>query len=82
MVRKGQKPERRVHCHGQGYDVVEPPLIRQDETMILGKNVNIGFHPAITHDKQLVTCCDNLFVGADGKVERLHKTPRTIVELN
>jgi len=81
MVSRGQKAERRVHCHGQGFDVVEPPLIRQDETMALGVNVNIGFHPAITQGRELVTCCDNLFVDAAGKVERVHKTPRTINEL-
>ncbi len=81
MVARGSSPERRVHCHGQGYDVVEPPLIRQDETMILGRNVNMGFHPAITRGKLMVTCCDNLFVNAGGQVERLHQTAREIVEL-
>ncbi|MBC2667002.1 M24 family metallopeptidase [Novosphingobium flavum] len=82
MESRGQQPERRVHCHGQGYDVVEAPLIRQDETMVLGANTNIGFHPAITSGKQLFTCCDNIFVGEGGAIERLHKTPRAIVELN
>jgi Xaa-Pro aminopeptidase len=82
MHARGYKHERRVHCHGQGYDVVEPPLIRQDETMTLGSNTNIGFHPGITRGKLMVTCCDNLFIGPNGKIEMLHKTPREIIELS
>lgn len=78
---RGFAPERRIHCHGQGYDNVEPPLIRQDESMVIATNMNIGIHPAITQKDAFVTCCDNYFIGKDGVVERLHKTPREIVEL-
>jgi Xaa-Pro aminopeptidase len=81
MTTRGFPPERRVHCHGQGYDNVEPPLIRPDETMTLTKNMNIGLHPAIPRKDVFVTSCDNYLIGPDGKVERLHRTPRTIVEL-
>ena len=31
MRRNGRPEEKRLHCHGQGYDMVEPPLVRFDE---------------------------------------------------
>jgi Xaa-Pro aminopeptidase len=82
MIARGFPPEKRVHCHGQGYDNVEPPLVRSDESMKIGKNMNIGLHPAIARKDIFVTSCDNYLIGADGKVERLHKLPRKIYELN
>jgi Xaa-Pro aminopeptidase len=81
MQARGFPPERRVHCHGQGYDNVEPPLIRSDETMTLTKNMNIGLHPAVARKDIFVTSCDNYLIGPDGTVERLHRTPREIVTL-
>ncbi|HXQ51399.1 MAG TPA: M24 family metallopeptidase [Stellaceae bacterium] len=73
--------ETRLHCHGQGYDVVERPLIRHDESMMLAAGMNIGIHPSWTTPRYFITVCDNFLIGADGTVERLHKTPRAIVEL-
>jgi Xaa-Pro aminopeptidase len=82
MTQRGFPPERRVHCHGQGYDNVEPPLIRSDETMKLTTNMNIGLHPAIARKDIFVTSCDNYLIGSDGAVERLHRIPREIFELS
>ena len=31
-AKHGMPKETRLHCHGQGYDVVERPMIRHDET--------------------------------------------------
>lgn len=73
--------ETLLHCHGQGYDVVERPLVRNDETMTLAANMNIGLHPSWSNARLFVTVCDNFLIGADGAVERLHKTPREIIEL-
>ncbi|MDH7794277.1 MULTISPECIES: M24 family metallopeptidase [unclassified Beijerinckia] len=81
MKARGFPPERRVHCHGQGYDVVERPLIRQDETMKLGPSMNMGLHPLVMRKGLFVTCSDNLLITPQGKVERLHKTPREIFRL-
>lgn len=78
---RGFSEERRLHCHGQGYDVVERPLIRGDETMALSANMNIGLHPVIASARMFVTVCDNFLIGAGGSIERLHKTPRAIVEI-
>jgi Xaa-Pro aminopeptidase len=82
MKARGYPPERRVHCHGQGYDNVEPPLIRADETMKITKNLNIGVHPVIARKDVFITCCDNYLIGADGKPERLHRIPREVFEIN
>jgi Xaa-Pro aminopeptidase len=82
MTARGFPPERRVHCHGQGYDNVEPPLIRTDETMRLTKNLNFGLHPAVARKDMFITACDNFLIGPDGAVERLHRAPREIVELS
>ena len=81
MIKRGYPPERRVHCHGQGYDNVEPPLVRTDETMKLTTNLNIGLHPAIARKDVFITSCDNYLIRGDGKTERLHQTPRKIFEL-
>ena len=83
MRGRGLPEERRVHCHGQGYDVVERPLIRSDESMTIEANMNIGLHPSpgLHNPRVFVTVCDNFLIGADGEVERLHTTPREIIEL-
>lgn len=82
MRSKGLPEEKRLHCHGQGYDVVERPMIRHDESMTIAANMNIGIHPnSGGHPRVFVTVCDNFLVGTDGQLERLHKTPREIIEL-
>ena len=37
MVARGLPPETRLYAHGQGYDMVERPLIRHDETMAIAR---------------------------------------------
>jgi len=81
MRSRGLPPETRLHCHSQGYDAVERPLIRQDETMTLAPNMNIGIHPSFGNPRMFMTVCDNFLLHTDGSVERLHKTPHEIVEL-
>ena len=81
MNARGFPEETRLHCHGQGYDVVERPLIRRDEDMKIGPRMNIGLHPSVGTSTMFVTVCDNFFIDASGAVERLHQNPREIVEL-
>ena len=81
MGKHSMHKEPRLHCHGQGYDVVERPLIRHDEDMKLGTSMNIGLHPTFGNPRMFVTVCDNFLIGPDGKVDNLHKTPRKIFEL-
>jgi Xaa-Pro aminopeptidase len=81
MRGRGLAPETRLHCHSQGYDAVERPLIRHDETMTLAADMNIGIHPSIGNARVFATICDNFLTRAGGSAERLHKTPSEIVEV-
>ena len=81
MRARGLPEERRVYCHGQGYEVVERPLIRDDESMKIAGNMNIGIHPSISNERMFATVCDNFLIRPDGSAERLHRTPQRIVEL-
>lgn len=74
-------PERRLHAHGQGYDLVERPAIRDDETMRLAANMNLACHPTYVTERTYTWICDNYLLRPDGEVERLHKTPQQIFEL-
>ncbi len=70
----GYPPEGRIFAHGQGYDLVERPAIRDDETMVLKANMNIAIHPVVQTETSYAFCCDNYLIGENG-AERLHKTP-------
>ncbi len=54
--------------------------MRNDETMAIGADMNIGIHPSISDARMFVTVCDNFLIGSNG-AERLHHTPQEIVEL-
>jgi Xaa-Pro aminopeptidase len=45
MAKRGIGPEKRLYAHGQGYDLVERPLIREDETMTIQAGMNLAVHP-------------------------------------
>jgi hypothetical protein len=81
MRSHGFSEEKRLHCHGQGYESVERPLVRHDESMAIAGNMNIGIHPGVVLKGTFMTVCDNFLVHPDGAVERLHKTPQAIIEL-
>ncbi|MBI2357993.1 MAG: aminopeptidase P family protein [Deltaproteobacteria bacterium] len=82
FLRKHGKPEEeRLYCHGQGYDLVERPLVRFDEPMPIRKNMNLTCHPTYLTGLAFNTICDNFLIGEQGVVERLHKYPEKIVEL-
>jgi hypothetical protein len=38
---KGWPEETRLYAHGQGYELVERPAIREDETMEIKANMNL-----------------------------------------
>ena len=82
FMRRNRRPEeRRLYCHGQGYDLVERPLIRHDEPMVIEANMNIVVHPTYLLERVMSWVCDNYIIGADGPGERLHRFPEKIVEL-
>ena len=81
LVNKGQAPETRLYAHGQGYDLVERPCIRDDEPMKLKPNMNITVHPTIGTSRLWVSVWDNWLITETGVSERLHKTPQEIFSL-
>ena len=81
MKSRGKSEERRLYCHGQGYDMVERPLIRQDESMTIAEHMNIVVHPAVMNERYFMTVVDNYLIGPDGPGECLHRTPKEIIEI-
>jgi Metallopeptidase family M24/Creatinase/Prolidase N-terminal domain len=81
MRRNGRPEEARLYCHGQGYDLVERPLVRSDEPMAIAKSMNIVVHPTYVHNGMSSWVCDNYLIEDDGPGERLHRFPEEIVEL-
>jgi Xaa-Pro aminopeptidase len=82
MRARGLPPELRLYCHGQGYDLVERPLVRGDETMPIAESMNLAVHPAYETGSLFAVICDNYLIGPDGPGECLHKTPKQIFELD
>ena len=81
MQKNGRPAESRLYCHGQGYDLVERPLVRHDEPMLIQKDMNIVVHPTYVHKGQSSWVCDNYMIEANGPSARLHHFPEEVVEL-
>ncbi|MGB7257611.1 MAG: M24 family metallopeptidase [Pseudolabrys sp.] len=80
MRKNGRPTEARLYCHGQGYDLVERPLVRDDEPMPIEKDMNIVVHPTYIHGGYLNWLCDNYLIGGNGPGDRLHQFPEEVVE--
>ena len=81
MTSRGLPPERRIYAHGQGYDLVEQPLIRDDEKVALEKNMVFAVHPTFQTPTLFAMICDDYLIdGANGAV-CLHQTPKQIFEI-
>lgn len=78
---RGIAPDLRGFSHGQGFDVVERPLIRADETMTLREGMCLSAHPPVLVRGAFASLCDNFMVGKSGG-ERLHGTERQIVQID
>lgn len=81
MKSRGLPEETRIYAHGQGYDMVERPLIRDDETMEIAENMNIVVHPAFKRSSGFTVVCDNYMITKTGPSECLHETPQKIFEI-
>jgi len=81
MRKNGRPEEKRLHCHSQGYDMVERPMVRFDETLPIGASMVVAAHPTYTTERTYSWVCDNFLIGERGVVERLHKFPQKIFEL-
>jgi Xaa-Pro aminopeptidase len=73
--------ETRLNAHGMGYDMVERPLIRSDESMKLAAGMCIVVHPGFINERMFAVVCDNYFIEDHGTSASLHRTPQTIIEL-
>ena len=80
MRKNGRPMESRLYCHGQGYDLVERPLVRSDEPMKIEADMNIVVHPTYIHGGYLNWLCDNYIIGGNGPGDRLHQFPEEVVE--
>jgi Xaa-Pro aminopeptidase len=73
--------ERRIFAHGQGYNVVERPLIRNDEPMPLRTGMNLAVHPTLADgENTFAVMCDNFVLEVDG-MKRLHRTAQRVFEV-
>jgi len=76
----GWPPEDRLYAHGQGFDLVERPLLRSDETMTLRAGMYVSLHPTVRNASLYVTVCDNFLI-TNNTSERLHRTERRLFEI-
>jgi Xaa-Pro aminopeptidase len=82
MRSHGKPEERRLYCHGQGYDLVERPLVRFDEPMLIQEGMNIACHPTWLSSRFFNSPTDNYIVGPNGVTDRIHAYPEIIIELD
>jgi Xaa-Pro aminopeptidase len=80
LRRNGRPEEDRIHSHGQGYDMVERPLVRFDETMPIHEDHSIVVHPTYIRGGFLCWVCDSFLSESDGTFARIHEFPQRIVE--
>lgn len=81
LKKMGFLPETRAYAHGQGYDLVERPLIRDDESMKLAVNMNVTVHPTVGSDKVWVWVCDNYLITHSGVSPCLHQCPQEVFSI-
>ena len=77
----GLPEERRLSVHGMGYDMVERPLIRDDESMAIEEGMAIIVHPGVLNAQMFVHNTDLYMIEAGGPGECLHRTPKQIFEI-
>lgn len=79
FMRDNKRPEEtRIHCHGQGYDLLERPLVRFDETMKIEPDMILACHPTYVHRSSYNWICDS-YLTTQAAPERLHRTPEIIL---
>jgi len=81
LLEHDRPQESRLHCHSQGYDLVERPLVRVDESLTIEENMNIACHPMWARNGFYAWVCDNYLIGESGPGDSLHDFPEELVEL-
>jgi Xaa-Pro aminopeptidase len=82
LKQHGLPEERRLSIHGMGYDMVERPLVRDDEDMTIEENMVIVCHPGILNARMFVHNTDVYLIEATGASACLHQTPQRIFEIH
>jgi Xaa-Pro aminopeptidase len=82
MTARGLPPETRLYAHGQGYDMVERPLLRHDETMNIEADMCLAVHPGFDNGACWAVICDNFIVHKDKAPELIHHTPQKVFEVD
>ncbi len=77
LEERGWPKEDRLLGHSQGYDLVERPILRPDEPMLVAENMYFSIHPTVQTQKMHMSLCDNFLATSTGG-ERLHRTARRI----
>lgn len=80
MVKNDRPPEMRLNCHGQGYDMVERPIMRPEETLAVAEDMVIACHPMYVRNSRSLWTCGNYHVRAEVTVP-MHRFCGQIVEL-
>jgi Xaa-Pro aminopeptidase len=81
-LRQNHLPEEaRLSVHGMGYDMVERPLIRQDEDMALAENMAIVCHPGLINERMFIHNTEIYLIGPSGPTTSLHQTAKEIIEI-
>lgn len=81
MQARGLPEETRLYCHGQGYDMVERPLVRADDAMTIEAGMCLAVHPGSQTERMFAVICDNYMIGPDGPGECLHRTKKRLFEV-
>ena len=82
MTGNGMPAEARLYAHGQGYDMVERPLIRWDDDMTLQQGMCLAVHPGYETPSVFAVICDNYMIEAQGPGACLHQTAKKLFELD
>ena len=81
MKQHGFPPEIRLYAHSQGYDMVERPLLRNDESIPIAADMCMAVHPGFFTKTNFVFICDNFLIRPDGSVEHMHTAEQKIYEV-
>jgi Xaa-Pro aminopeptidase len=74
--------ERRLSIHGMGYDMVERPLVRRDETMRIAQHMAMVCHPGVLNERMFVHNTDMYLIEERGASSCLHSTPKQIIQVD
>ncbi len=74
--------ERRLSIHGMGYDMVERPLVRNDESMSIAQDMAIVCHPGVLNERLFVHNTDIYLIEENGVSACLHSTPKQIIQID